>query len=125
MKYRKAFHWDMVDKHGQCMRGIAFEGSCKKFHKMLQPNELYQFSNFIIRQADECYNQLDIDYEMELTSCSNVVSVICPVDRESIFAPLPKTLFTAFSSVDKKRIGDYISKFNVAEMCHSRFILCI
>lgn len=119
MKFRQAFHWDMVDQHGQCMRGIAFESTCKKFHKMLQPNELYKFNNFIIRLADESYNQLDIDYEMELTPRSNVVPVTCKADRESIFAPLPKIVFAAFSTVDKKRPGDYISKLIVAIICHS------
>lgn len=107
-KFRKAFHFDVVDKNSDIIRVVAFDTACDKHFKNVKVNELCKISGFVIRFADPEYNNLEIEYEIELS----VNSIVCPVTHKSLdgvlYAPLPATNFTDFSTIDDTEVGQYI-----------------
>lgn len=106
----KAFHFDVVDCNSESMRVVVFDSACTKFFKIIKIGDLLKLSNFVIRFADLEYNNLDMEYEIEINN-----SVVCPVivdpSDDIEFAPLPESNFQAFSSIDANVIGEYLGNF--------------
>lgn len=109
-KFRKAFHFDIVDNNSETIRVVAFDAACHKHFKNVKVGELCKISGFVIRFADPAYNNLEIEYELELT----VNSIVCPVTYLSpdnvTYASLPETNFQDFSTIDSAEVGQYIGK---------------
>lgn len=115
IKFRKAFHFDLVDQNSEIIRVVAFDVACHKHYKNIKIGELLKIGNFAIRHADPDYNNLDFEYEIELTTNSIVrpVNYVSPDDVQ--YASLPDKNFQSFSAIESKEIGEYLG--NCSNQC--------
>lgn len=69
------FSIDLLDDNDNEIRGTFFKEDVDKFYSKLEPNQIYTFSNGVIKPANKRYNNLNNQYEISFNTHTEVCLV--------------------------------------------------
>ncbi|OXU23008.1 hypothetical protein TSAR_015531 [Trichomalopsis sarcophagae] len=108
----KLFSIDLLDESGE-IRCTAFRDQCDKFYDMIEIGKVYYISRCQLKPANKQFNNLKNDYEMTLTSDSEIA--ICNEEIEGI--PTLQFDFVPINTVEAKSKDELIDVLGIVKTC--------
>ncbi|XP_076234444.1 replication protein A 70 [Calliopsis andreniformis] len=106
----KLFSMDLVDESGE-IRCTAFREQCDKFFNMIEIGKVYYISKASLKTANKKFNNLKNDYEMSLTSNSEIIP--CHDTEDDI--PSLHFDFSPISDIEKKEKDDIMDLLGIVK----------
>lgn len=108
----KLFSCDLVDESGE-IRCTAFRDQCDKFYDMINVGKIYYISRCNLKTANKQYSTLKNDYEMSMTSETEVIP--CHDEVDSI--PTIQFDFVSINKIENKERNDIVDVLGIVKSC--------
>ncbi|XP_015183898.1 PREDICTED: replication protein A 70 kDa DNA-binding subunit isoform X2 [Polistes dominula] len=108
----KLFSCDLVDESGE-IRCTAFRDQCDKFFDMINVGKIYYISRCNLKTANKQYSTLKNDYEMSMTSETEVIP--CHDEVDSI--PTIQFDFIPINLIENKERNDIVDILGIVKSC--------